>query len=100
MAEASAPTGDAGDPHQVDVATTGEAWEPVRVVHPDPPPAVPGPVSRAEHACGTGGPAGLPLEHPTADEGCRSASQGLTLTLDAENQSKFRFAVRQTLLIK
>ncbi|KPI22142.1 hypothetical protein OK074_7204 [Actinobacteria bacterium OK074] len=26
---------------------------------------------------------GFHLEHPTAGEGCRSASQGLTLTLDA-----------------
>lgn len=28
-------------------------------------------------------PPGFHLEHPTAREGCRSASQGLTLTLDA-----------------
>jgi hypothetical protein len=34
---------------------------------------------------------GFHLEHPTASEGCRSASQGLTLTLNADGDRTERF---------
>ena len=42
-------------------------------------------------------PPGFHLEHPTADEGCRSASQGLSLTLVATSESRYAIPFPQCL---
>ena len=41
-------------------------------------------------------PPGFHLEHPTAEEGCRSASQGYTLTLVADIDSTTARRVKST----